>query len=164
MSRRVMILHDGFIHCFYCQTKDDKGMKFSSAVSVKFPVSDAYEAELNELIFNEFNRISDCCTNTGNGIRCDSINASFGSILRKDSTIVSIQVRKQADGYNIIANTEYKPSGFFWVFFIIDILLIETIIGFVFGMGVTLGLYFYNKKLVVSEIENALKNIKNQTE
>ena len=106
-------------------------MKFSSTVSVKSLVSDVYEAELNELIFNEFNRISECCTNTLNGIRCDSINASFGSILRKDSTIVSIQARKKADGYNIIANTEYKPSGFFWIFFIIDLLLIETIIGFI---------------------------------
>ena len=139
-------------------------MKFSSSISVKSPVTDACEAELNELIFNEFNRISECCTNTRNGIRCDSINASFGSILRKDSTIVSIQARKKADGYNIIANTEYKPSGFFWIFFVIDILLIETIIGFILGMGVTLGLYFYNKKLVVNEIENVLKNIKNQTE
>ena len=139
-------------------------MKFSSSISVKSPVSDVCETELKELIFNEFNRISDCCTNVPNAIRCDLINASFGSILRTDSTIISIQARKKADGYNIIANTEYKPSGFFWIFFIIDILLIETVIGFVLGMGVTLGLYFYNKKLVVSEIENALKNIKNQTE
>ena len=88
-------------------------MNFSSSISVKSPVTDACEAELNELIFDEFNRISDCCTNTRNGIRCDSINASFGSILRKDSTTVSIQTRKKADGYNITANTEYKPSVFF---------------------------------------------------
>ena len=163
MIRRVMVLTRR-VHCFNCQIKDVKVMNFSSSISVKSPVTDACEAELNELIFNEFNRISECCTNTRNGIRCDSINASFGSILRKDSTTVSIQTRKKADGYNITANTEYKPSVFFWIFFIIDILLIETIIGFILGMGVTLGLYFYNKKLVVNEIENVLKNIKNQIE
>ena len=163
MIRRVMVLTRR-VHCFNCQIKDVKVMNFSSSISVKSPVTDACEAELNELIFDEFNRISDCCTNTRNGIRCDSINASFGSILRKDSTTVSIQTRKKADGYNITANTEYKPSVFFWIFFIIDILLIETIIGFILGMGVTLGLYFYNKKLVVNEIENVLKNIKNQIE
>ena len=139
-------------------------MKFSSSISIKSPISDEFAAELEQSISDEFSRISDKCLPIKTEFRCDSINASFGSILRNDVTIVSYTPRKKDDGYNITATTEYKPSGFFWFFFIVDILLIETIIGFILGMGITLGLYFYNKKIVVDEIEKALKNIKNQVE
>ena len=139
-------------------------MKFSSSISIKSPISDEYAAELNTAISDEFSRISDKSFYVRTKFRCESINASFGSILRNDVTVVSFSPRKKADGYNIVAETEFKPSGFFWVFFVIDILLIETIIGFILGMGITLGLYFYNKKIVVEEIEKAMKNIKNQVE
>lgn len=139
-------------------------MKFSSSISIKSLISDLQTTELEQAISEEFSRISNSCIQIKKNFRCESINASFGSILRNDVTIVSLVPRKKEDGYNIIAETEYKPSGFFWIFFVIDIILIETIIGFVVGMGITLGLYFYNKKIVVEETEKALQNIKNQME
>lgn len=139
-------------------------MKFSYSVNVKSAVHELCETELKELLKDEFQRVSGSCTSLKNAVRCDSINASFGSILRNDTTTVSIEPRRNYDGYNIKAETEYKPSGFFWVFFIIDIILIETVIGFILGMGITLGLYFYNKKLVTDEIINALANVKNRFE
>lgn len=139
-------------------------MKFSSSVSIKSLVDDCNETELRQLVSDEFANISEHCIQMKNKVRCESINASFGSILRNDITIVSVSPRKKSDGYNITADTEYKPSVFFWIFFAIDILLIETIIGFILGMGITLGLYFYNKKIVVDEIDKALKNLKNQIE
>ena len=52
----------------------------------------------------------------------------------------------------------------FWIFFTIDILLVETIIGFVVGMGVTLGLYFYHKKIVSESLSEALKNAAREIE
>lgn len=139
-------------------------MKFSSSVSIKSLVYDCNEIELRHLVSDEFAKISERCIQIKDKVRCESINASFGSILRNDITIVTISARKKFDGYNITADTEYKPSVFFWIFFAIDILLIETIIGFILGMGITLGLYYYNKKVVVDEIDKALRNLKNQIE
>ena len=141
-----------------------KKMKFSSTISIKTAISDECASELQQTISDEFLRISDKCFQNKSALYCESINASFGSILRNDVTVVSMTPRRKEDGYNVFAETEYKPSGFFWIFFVIDILLIETIIGFILGMGITLGLYFYNKKIVADEIENALKNIKKQIE
>lgn len=139
-------------------------MKLSFAEKIKTTVCEEKENEIKVLLFEEFRRISDNCIEDQKYLNCSSINASFGSILRNDSTIITMKARKKQDGYNIVADTEYKPSGFFWIFFVIDILLIETIIGFVLGMGITLGLYFYNKKLVAEGIETALRNVKNQIE
>ncbi|MBE6404980.1 MAG: hypothetical protein E7040_03055 [Lentisphaerae bacterium] len=139
-------------------------MKLSFAEKINTPVCEEKENEIKVLLFEEFRRISDNCIDGQKYLNCSSINASFGSILRNDSTIITMKARKKQDGYNIVADTEYKPSGFFWIFFVIDILLIETIIGFVLGMGITLGLYFYNKKLVAEGIETALRNVKNQIE
>lgn len=139
-------------------------MKFSSAIGIKTAISDNNKLELEQAVFDEFSRISDRCIKNRNDVRCESITASFGSILRNDTTFVSVTQRKSSDGYNIVADTEYKPSIFFWIFFVVDILLIETIVGFIFGMGVTLGLYFYNKNIVAGEIDKALLNIKNQIE
>ena len=139
-------------------------MKFLTSINVKCEVNEQTEYGIYDSLEKEFTRISENCFIQRNCIRCDLIHASFGSILRTDSTRVYLEKNKKLDGYNIIAETEYKPSVWFWVFFIIDILLIETVIGFAVGIGITLGLYFYNKNLVIDAINNVLKNIKNEIE
>ena len=139
-------------------------MLLSSSINIKTEFQEQYENEIYDCLETEFSRISNNCYNYSGIIHCDSINASFGSILRTDKTHISVKKRDTHGGYVVTACTEYKPSCWFWLFFVIDILLIETIIGFIAGMAVTLGLYFYNKNLVVDAVKNALQNVKNKIE
>lgn len=101
---------------------------------------------------------------TENGFSCYDINNCFGAILRKDITHVSVKATRNDYGYIIETETIFKPSIAFWVFCIIDLLLIETIIGTIIGFGITFGLFFYNKKLVETTIIDILKRIKEEFE
>ena len=139
-------------------------MLFSNSVKIKCESTEINYSKLQDIVFNEFKRISDNCLNNGSQILVTGINTTFGSILRDDTTTVRINADNSGFVYRIDAETVYKPSVFFWIFFVVDILLIETVIGFIAGMGITLGLYFYNKKIVVDEINGALKNVKNRLE
>ena len=139
-------------------------MLFSNSVKIKCESTEINYSKLQDIVFSEFKRISDNCFNNDNQISAAGINTTFGSILRNDTTTVRINAANDGCEYLIDTETIYKPSVFFWIFFIIDILLIETVIGFIAGMGITLGLYFYNKKIVVDEINSALKNLKNKLE
>ena len=80
------------------------------------------ESEIYDSFAKEFTRISENCSIQRDCIRCDLIHASFGSILRTDITRIYLETNKKQDGYRIIAETEYKPSFWLWIFFIIDIL------------------------------------------
>lgn len=97
-------------------------------------------------------------------LEAKSINASFGSILRDDKSIITIRESINKDGYVVNCDTVYKPSVFFWIFFVADIILITTVIGFLVGMGATLGLYFYNKSLVEKAVKDALEKTKQNLE
>ena len=133
-------------------------MIFSNSVKIKCEVDDSTNAKLRETVYKEMNRIAAGCVEKDGALAVSGVNNSFGSILRNDVTTIRFRPSRNTDGYVVEAETEYKPSGWFWIFFVIDIVLIETIIGFVIGMGVTLGLYFYNKNLVQNGIKQALQN------
>ena len=66
---------------------------------------------------------------------------------------------RRKTGYTLEATVNYRPSAWFWIFFVIDILLIETVVGFIVGMGITLGMYFYHKKVVADSLREALRNV-----
>ena len=122
-----------------------------------------YDFISNEL-YDEFKKISGSVNETDNGLCAESINASFGSILRKDITDVSIKENRRQNGYVINCETVYKPSVAFWIFCIIDFFLVVTVIGFVIAFGTTLGLYFYNKSLVEKAVRGALDKVKQNVE
>ena len=133
-------------------------MKFSDSIKVKCEPTDSMKAALLSAAEGELRRIADSCVENDGIISVDGVNNSFGSILRNDKTQVRVKPSHKGDGYLLEAETEYKPSVWFWIFFVIDIVLIETIIGFILGMGITLGLYFYNKNLVQNSLKQALQN------
>ena len=133
-------------------------MKFSNSIKVKCEPGDSTKVALIGAAEGELRRIADSCVENDGIIAVDGINNSFGSILRNDKTIVRVKPSHKGDGYLLEAETEFKPSVWFWIFFAIDIILIETVIGFVVGMGITLGLYFYNKNLVQDGLKQALQN------
>ena len=136
-------------------------MNLSFSTKINTPTNEASLSFLRETLGCEFNKISqsiwfkDSIT-----LEAKSINASFGSILRDDKSIVSIKESINRDGYVVNCDTVYKPSGYFWIFFVFDIFLLTTVVGFLVGMGSTIGLYFYNKTLVEKAIKDALEKAK----
>ena len=134
-------------------------MHFSLTENVKIEISEENDRALEEALFEALRRISLTCRKVGNNaIETESINATFGSILRNDNTSVIFLPNRRKDGYLIEAQVNYRPSMWFWIFFIIDILLIETVIGFLVGICLTLGLYFYHPKIVSDCLRDALRN------
>lgn len=134
-------------------------MKFSITEFVKTEVSSESENELQEILYQELSCIADSCSNIfGNQIQIKAVNASFGSILRNDSSVISFSPDRHNDGYVISAEIDYHPSCWFWFFLILDILLFETVVGLIVGLPLTLWLYFHNKALVSSGISQALRN------
>lgn len=140
-------------------------MNFTLTETVKLEICESNDQALEDALFEALRRISLSCRKVGtNTIETESVNATFGSILRNDNTSVSFRPNRRKDGYLIEALVHYRPSVWFWVFFAIDILLIETVIGFVVGMAMTLGLYFYNKKVVTESLTEALKSAAREIE
>ena len=139
-------------------------MNLSFSQNIKIDVTEEnFDLICNELN-DEFKKISEKVNETDDGLCAESINASFGSILRKDISNVRIKENRKRDGYIINCDTVYKPSVAFWIFCVIDFFLVVTLIGFVIALGVTLGLYFYNKSLVEKAIRGALDKVQQNVE
>ena len=139
-------------------------MNLSFSQNIKIDVTEEnFDLICNELN-DEFKKISEKVNETDDGLCAESINASFGSILRKDISNVRIKENRKRDGYIINCDTVYKPSVAFWIFCVIDFFLVVTLIGFVIAFGVTLGLYFYNKSLVEKAVRGALDKVKQNVE
>ena len=139
-------------------------MNLSFSENIKTTVDDATLESIYDALEDEFKKVSDTVNKFDDYLEATSINASFGSILRKDVSTIRINESRKKDGYIINCDTVYKPSVAFWIFCIIDFLLISTVIGFVIGFGATLGLYFYNKSLVEKAVKGALEKVKQNIE
>ena len=139
-------------------------MNLSFSENIKTTVDDATLESIYDALEDEFKKVSDTVHKFDDYLEATSINASFGSILRKDVSTIRINESRKKDGYIINCDTVYKPSVAFWIFCIIDFLLISTVIGFVIGFGATLGLYFYNKSLVEKAVKGALEKVKQNIE
>lgn len=139
-------------------------MNLTFSRNIKIDVKEEnFDLICNELN-DEFKKISEKVNETDDGLCAESINASFGSILRKDISNISIKENRNHDGYVINCDTVYKPSAAFWIFCVIDFCLVVTLIGFVIAFGVTLGLYFHNKSLVEKAVRGALEKVKQNVE
>ena len=140
-------------------------MNLSFSQNVKCPVDETTLKTILDSLEDEFKKISiQVVATRDNGIQATSINASFGSILRKDTSTITVKNNRNNDGYIINCDTVYKPSVAFWIFTVIDFILITTVIGFLIGFGATLGLYFYNKTLVEKGINSTLDKVKQNIE
>lgn len=139
-------------------------MNLAFSENIKFPVNEENLNAVCNTLEDEFKKISISTRKLDDGLEATAINASFGSILRNDVSTITVKENRNKDGYVINCETVYKPSVAFWIFCVIDFVLITTIIGFVIGFGVTLGLYFYNKSLVEKSIKSALEKVKQNLE
>lgn len=77
----------------------------------------------------------------------------LGSINRKDFT--EVKIKKLNNGFLIKCHVYYKPSNFFWIFFILGVFSgILWIIPLI--------IYFYHKNLIKNAIKEVLKSSKDE--
>lgn len=81
------------------------------------------------------------------------VEASFGSINRSDVTRVALQ--RVGGGYLIVSETDYRPSGWFWLFLII---LLFSYVGWL----IPIAFYLYQRGTVKSAIESAVARVINE--
>lgn len=98
----------------------------------------------------QFKKVSKSVQRSGESLMVKSITTFFESI---DTTTVEIRVAD--DGYLILANVDFRPSGVFWIEFI---LLIFTGVFWLVPMV----FYMYQKNTVQTCIKEAFTRIKNE--
>jgi len=103
-----------------------------------------------------FEKVAENVNEIDSGVAVESINATFGSINRKDTT--EITIKEKDNGFLMTAEVTYKPSVVFWI------LLAITIWFAVVGAVIPVGFYLWHKKLVREEIEKTFKNVRYEVE
>ena len=106
-----------------------------------------------EFAQQQFSKISNKTRLEGAQLTARAVEASFGSINRTDVTRVRLQ--QVGGGYLLVSETDYRPSGWFWLFLII---LLFTYIGWL----IPIAFYLYQRGTVRSAIESAVKRIINE--
>ena len=123
---------------------------------MKFEVSERVSARVDKdrllhVIQNQFHRVSKKVARRGDICEVRNIEATFGSINRTDSTIV--ELRPKEGGFLLVASVDYRPSGMFWVFFILGLPLLSLV--------PTL-FYLVQKKNVRSAIEAVFTRVRHE--
>jgi hypothetical protein len=124
--------------------------EISDRLSSQSSTSDIYAA-LNK----QFRKISAKVVEGQGEFKATAIEASFGSINRKDETVVSIKTVE--GGYLLVADVWYRPSLAFWI------ILAITLFSWV-GWLIPIGFYLYQKKTVSKAIRACFERIKNEFE
>ena len=104
----------------------------------------ASSADVMNFLEDSFRKSGATVSNNGRTLTVESINATFGSINRNDKTIV--EVREKDGDTIIVASVEYKPSIWFWIFFVA---LIVTTVAWI----IPLAFYLFQKNTVKNGIE-----------
>ncbi len=125
---------------------------------MKFEVSErivtrAQKHDILNVMDEQFRKVARTVKRVGDILTVKSIEPTFGSANRKDTTTVDL--RNVEDGFLCVADVNYRPSGFFWMLFIF--LLFSTI-----GWVIPLIFYFYQKKTVKEAVQNIFSRIRNE--
>jgi hypothetical protein len=125
---------------------------------MRFEISERIitSVEKNQILLaaeNQFKKTSHSVRNQGNNLVIESIDTSFGSINRSDTTTIDLQDLE--DGYLLTANVYYRPSVAFWI------LLIILLFTYVLWL-IPIAFYLIQKNTVRDCIQNIFQNIKNE--
>jgi hypothetical protein len=123
-------------------------MQFETSVRIHSTKS---PDELTTALFRQFEKISSSVERGTLGFTAKGIEATFGSVNRKDTTVVS--VREKDGDCLVVADVNYRPSGVFWL------LLILLLFSWV-GWLIPIAFYLYQKGTVRTAVENALERVK----
>jgi hypothetical protein len=127
---------------------------------MKFEISQTFRTnrskqEVVNFLEGQLRRVSERVTRSGDTVTAKSIEASFGSINRADSSVFS--VREKERGFICVADVNYRPSIFFWV------LLIALFFTWVLWL-IPIGFYLVQKKTVRSAIADVFSRVKDEFE
>lgn len=106
-----------------------------------------------EFAQRQFSKISSKTRLEGGKLTARMVEASFGSINRSDVTGVTLQ--RVGNGYLVVSETDYRPSGWFWLFLI---LLLFSYVGWL----IPIAFYLYQRGTVKSAIQSAISRIVNE--
>jgi hypothetical protein len=110
--------------------------------------------QILQVLEEQFKKISQKVQRVGQTIVATSIEASFGSINRSDTTTVSL--RPAEDGWLVVADVNYRPSLAFWIIFAVTL----------FGTGVfwiiPIAFYLMQRNTVKTAIDACFRRIKNE--
>ncbi len=125
---------------------------------MKFEVSEriitsAEKEDILRGLEEQFKKVSQSITRNGDSLVAKSIEASFGSINRSDTT--TIDLKDTDDGFLVLANVHYRPSVAFWI------ILILTLFTYVFWL-LPIVFYLIQKKTVRSGIQDVFTRVKNE--
>jgi hypothetical protein len=121
-------------------------------VSERLITNESPEAVM-EFAERQFSKIADKTRMDGGQLTVRRVEASFGSLNRTDFTRVSLQ--RVGGGYLLVSETDYRPSGWFWVFLII---LLFSYIGWL----IPIAFYLYQRGTVKAAIQSAVSRIVNE--
>ncbi len=127
-------------------------MKFATTQLIK---TAAGAEQLLDALSEAFSPISESVERGRSSVVAKQIENTFGSINRDDQTTLTL--RQKSNGWLITAETEYKPSKWFWIILVITLF---TWIGWL----IPLGMYLYHKTLVKGGVENALRKVNDELE
>lgn len=125
---------------------------------MRFEVSERIRTRRSQeelLIFleDQFKKISEGVHRAGQTIEAKSIEASFGSINRSDTTTISLRLAD--DGWLVVADVHYRPSVAFWIFLII------SLFSAIFWL-LPIAFYLFQKNTVRTAISECLQRVKNE--
>lgn len=106
-----------------------------------------------EFAHRQFSKISNKARLENGKLTARMVEASFGSINRSDVT--HVQLQRTSGGYLIVSETDYRPSGWFWLFLIV---LLFTYVGWL----IPIAFYLYQRGTVKSAIESSIDRIVNE--
>lgn len=115
--------------------------------------TDSSTADIMKFLESSFRRMSESVYYDNRVLSVESVNATFGSINRQDRTL--IEAKQKDNDTLLIAYVSYKPSGWFWIFFICG--LFTTI-----GWLIPIVFYFYQKSVVKDGIEEIFNRTENE--
>ena len=113
----------------------------------------ASKEEILTRLEERFKKVSQSVQRSGESLMAKSIEASFGSINRSDTT--TVELRDTDDGYLLLANVHYRPSVAFWI------ILIITLFTYVFWL-IPIIFYLVQKKTVQKGIQEVFTRVKNE--
>ncbi len=127
---------------------------------MRFEISQTFRTnrpkqEVVSFLEGQLRRVSRRVTRSGDTVTAKSIEASFGSINRADSSVFS--VREKETSLICIADVNYRPSFVFWV------LLLVLLFTWVLWL-IPIVFYLVQKKTVRSAIADVFARVKDEFE
>jgi hypothetical protein len=129
-------------------------MRFEISEQIRTP-RDRGAAVVNALEM-QLRKVSRKVERSGDVLTASAIEASFGSINRFDRSV--IQIHPKDAGFLCVADVTYRPSAFFWIFFVIGLFAYFLL------WWPPIIFYLFQRKTVRSAISDVFARVKNEFE